>query len=193
MIATLNGTVLEKVKDQLVIDVSGVGYGLIVTNADFSKNMVSSKQKFYIYEHIRETAYDLYGFSELDSKKLFEQLISVKNVGPKVAMAVLDTADASTVRANIASGEVKFLQTAKGVGRRAAEQIVVELRDKVGAMVTEGAEGIVHRAGVGIQDEAMEALMSLGYSAQDAAVALDKIDKDLPPEERIKQALKGKS
>lgn len=191
MILTLSGKVSEKLGEQLVLDVSGVGYGLIVSSADFSSVSSTETVKFYIYEHIRENTYDLYGFLNLESKNLFEQLLSVKNVGPKVAMAVLDTADTNTIKANIASGEVKFLQTAKGVGRRAAEQIVVELRDKVGALVTEGAEGIVNRAGVGLQDEAAEALMSLGYSAQDAAISLEKIDKDLPVEERIKQALRG--
>jgi Holliday junction DNA helicase RuvA len=191
MLATLRGKVAEKLDDTIVIDVSGVGYGLIVTSADYGKSTDNSELKFYIYEHIKENGYDLYGFSSLDSKHLFELLLGVKNVGPKAAMAVLDIADANTVRTNIAAGEVKFLQTAKGVGRRAAEQIVVELRDKVGALVTESAEGVVHRAGVGLQDEAVEALMSLGYSAQDAAQALEKVDKELPIEERIKQALKG--
>ncbi|MCA9333023.1 Holliday junction branch migration protein RuvA [Candidatus Saccharibacteria bacterium] len=191
MIATLRGEVCEKNSDNIVLEVRGVGYGLIVTSADFGKNYKGADNKFYVYEHIRENSHDLYGFSELDSKKLFEQLISVKNVGPKVAMAVLDTADANIVRANIAAGEIKFLQTAKGVGRRAAEQIIVELRDKVGSIVTEGAEGIVNRSGIGIQDEAAEALIALGFSAQDAAIALEKIDDNLSTEDRIKQALKG--
>lgn len=193
MIAILRGMVIEKLDGTIVLDVHGVGYGLIVTSADIGRVAGNFEQKFYIYEHVKENGYDLYGFSELESKRLFEQLISVKNVGPKAAMAVLDIADTNTIRTNIAAGEVKFLQTAKGVGRRAAEQIVVELRDKVGALVTEGAEGIVHRAGVGLQDDAVEALVSLGYSAQDAALALEKVDKELPTEERIKQALKSKS
>ncbi len=191
MIATLNGEVSEKLGGMLVVNVSGVGYGLIVTTRDFSISEAGQAVKFYIYEHIRENSHDFYGFTQLDSKKLFEQLLDVKNVGPKAAMAVLDISDADTIRTNIAAGDVKFLQTAKGVGRRAAEQIVVELRDKVGAMVTETAEGIVGRAGVNSQDEAMEALVALGYSVQDAAVALEKIDKDLTTEERIKQALKS--
>jgi len=192
MIAILTGKVAEKLGDLVVIDVAGVGYGLIVTGADFGLSVVGKDIKFYIYENIRENAYDLYGFSSLESKKMFEQLLGVKNIGPKAAMAVLDIGNVDLVRANIASGDVKFLQTAKGVGRRAAEQIVVELRDKVGALVTEGAEGVVNRAGVNVQDEAVEALISLGYSPQDAAVALDKIDKDLPTEERLKEALKSK-
>lgn len=191
MIATLTGTVSEKLGELVILDVNGVGYGLIVTTPDFGAAAIGSKAKFYIYEHVRENAYDLYGFAELDSKKLFEQLLGVKNVGPKAAMAVLDVAAPGMVRASIAGGDVKFLQTAKGVGRRAAEQIIVELRDKVGAPATGGAEGIVHRAGVNNQDEAVEALVSLGYSPQDASVALDGIDKSLPTEDRIKAALKG--
>lgn len=191
MIATLSGVVKEKIGKKLVLDVGGIGYGLIVTASDFGTATTNSKTKFYIYEHIRESAFDLYGFSTVDSKGLFEQLLGVKNVGPKAAMAVLDIGDTDTVRASIAAGDVKFLQTAKGVGRRAAEQIVVELRDKVGAVVTEGAEGVVNRAGIAPQDEVVEALVSLGYSAQDAIVALEKVDKNLPAEERIKQVLKG--
>ncbi len=190
MIQTLRGRVSEKLGESIVLDVNGVGYGLVVTSQDFGST-TEKETKFYIYENIRENVYELYGFSSLVSKKLFEQLLSVKNVGPKVAMAILDLADPVAIKNNIAAGEVKFLQTAKGVGRRAAEQIVVELRDKVGAMVTENAEGIVNRTGIGLQDEAIEALIALGYSAQDATLALDKIDKELPTEQRIRLALKG--
>lgn len=191
MIATLTGVVGEKLGEIVVLDVRGVGYGLIVATTDYGRFATGEQAKFYVYEHVRENAYDLYGFSELDAKKLFEQLLGVKNVGPKAAMAVLDTGAPAVVRANIASGDVKFLQTAKGVGKRAAEQIVVELRDKVGALVTEGAEGIVNRAGVNLQDEAVVALISLGYTPQDAAVALDGIDSTLSTEDRIKAALKA--
>jgi Holliday junction DNA helicase RuvA len=115
----------------------------------------------------------------------------VKNVGPKVALAVLDIGTAPGVRGAIAAGDVKLLQSAKGVGKRAAEQIVVELRDKVGLASTDAAENIVGRPGVNTQDEALEALVSLGYSPQDAVLALKDIDKDLPTEERVKLALKG--
>ncbi len=191
MIATLTGTVSEKLGELVVLDVQGVGYGIIVTTADYGRAAVGQQAKFYIYEHLRENIHDLFGFSGLDAKQLFEQLLGVKNIGPKAAMAVLDIAAPAVVRANIANGDVKFLQTAKGVGRRAAEQIVVELRDKVGVAVTEGAEGIVNRAGVQLQDEAVEALVSLGYSPQDATVALNKIDLELPTEDRIRLALKG--
>lgn len=191
MIITLRGIIAEKLGQQIVVDVRGVGYGLYVAADDYGTLQIGAEAKLYVYEHIREQAYDLFGFSALSAKQLFEQLLSVKNVGPKVAMAVLDVGNEAAVRSAIANGEVKLLQTAKGVGKRAAEQIVVELRDKVGLGASEAAEGIVTRPGVDTQDEAVEALVSLGYSPADATLALKNIDKTLPTEDRIKQALRG--
>ncbi len=193
MIATLRGTVSEKIGEQVVLDVAGIGHGLSVTAEDYGRLVTSEEVKLYVYEHIREQSYDLFGFVNLDTKKLFEQLLGVKNVGPKVALAVLDIGNAAGVRGAIAAGDVRLLQSAKGVGKRAAEQIVVELRDKVGLGSSDEAEGIVTRPGVISGDEAVEALVSLGYSPQDAAASLKEIDKELPTEERIKLALKGKS
>jgi len=190
MIVMLSGVVGERMADMVVLDVHGVGYGLQVTAEDFGRLPTGETAKLYIYEHIREQAYDLFGFVQLDTKKLFEQLLGVKNVGPKVALAVLDIGTAPAVRGAIAAGDVKLLQSAKGVGKRAAEQIVVELRDKVGLSASDIAEGIVSRPGINTQDEAVEALISLGYTPQDAATALKDIDATLPSEERIKLALK---
>lgn len=192
MIATLSGTVSEKLSDQIVLDIHGVGYGLQVTAEDFGRLATGEPTKLYVYEHVREQSYDLFGFTQLDTKRLFEQLLGVKNVGPKVALAVLDIGTAPGVRGAIAAGDVKLLQSAKGVGKRAAEQIVVELRDKVGLGASDAAEGIVTRPGVNQQDEAVEALVSLGYTPQDAVLSLKDIDSELPTEERIKLALKQK-
>lgn len=192
MIATLKGTVSEKLQAMVVLEVSGVGYGLQVTAEDFGRLAIGEAAKVYVHEHVREQSYDLFGFVQADTKSLFEQLLGVKNVGPKVALAVLDIGTAPAVRGAIAAGDVKLLQSAKGVGKRAAEQIVVELRDKVGLAATDAAEGIVGRPGINTQDEAVEALISLGYSPQDATVALQKIDPLLSPEERITLALKQK-
>lgn len=192
MIATLTGIISEKLPNMVVLDVGGVGYGLQVIAEDFGRLSSGEKAKIYVYEHIREQSHDLFGFVSLDTKYLFEQLLGVKNVGPKVAMAVLDIGSANDVRAAIANGDVKLLQSAKGVGKRAAEQIVVELRDKVGLGASEAAEDIVNRPGANMQDEAIEALIALGYAPQDAAKALKGIDESLPVEERIKFALRGK-
>lgn len=191
MIATLTGRVAEKLGSVVVIECAGVGYGVLMTNSDYSNTLVDSELKVYVYEHIKEDAHDLYGFIRLETKALFQQLLGVKNVGPKVALSVLDIGNSDVVRQAIASGDVKRLQTAKGVGKRAAEQIVVELRDKVGAVVGGEAENIVTRGGVDQADEALQALIALGYSDTDAVIALADIDKKLPTEQRIKLALKG--
>lgn len=191
MIATLSGVVSEKIGSMAVIEINGVGYGALLPVNSLDRLPIGEPVKLYIYEHIKEDIHDLIGFLSLDDRALFEQLLSVKNVGPKVAMAVLDIGAASEVRSAIASGDVKRLQTAKGVGKRAAEQIVVELRDKVGLVASGAAEDIVTRGGVDTADEAVQALISLGYTEIDAMLALKNIDKSLPAEERIKLALKG--
>ena len=191
MIATLSGTISEKFEDLVVLDVAGVGYGLLVTLEDYSRLVAGEPAKLYVHEHIREDSHDLFGFLSRDTQKLFQQLLSVKNVGPKVAVAVLGIGSAAIVRGAIAAGDVKLLQTAKGVGKRAAEQMVVELRDKVGLVAGAEAEGLVTRGGVNTSDEAIQALLALGYSESDAQAALQEIDPSLPVEARIKLALKG--
>ncbi|MDB5168919.1 MAG: ruvA [Candidatus Saccharibacteria bacterium] len=191
MIATLRGIVSERLGDVVVLDVQGVGYGLLTTTEDQSLLINGEETKLYVHEHIREDAHDLYGFTALDTKNLFEQLLSVKNVGPKVALAVLGIGSAARVRGAIAAGDVKLLQTAKGVGKRAAEQMVVELRDKVGLSAGADAESLVTRGGVNLADEAVQALLALGYTDADAVLALQDIDPELSTEERITLALKG--
>jgi holliday junction DNA helicase RuvA len=190
MIVSLRGVVLEKTAEQVVLEVAGVGYGVLATLSDISSMQTGAEAKLYIHENIREDSYDLYGFTANDTKKLFEQLLSVKNVGPKVALAVLGIGPANTVRSAIASGDIKLLQTAKGVGRRAAEQMVVELRDKVGLAAGSEAEQIVSRGGINTADEAVQALLVLGYNEGDAMRALQDINPALSTEERIKEALK---
>jgi Holliday junction DNA helicase RuvA len=191
MIATLEGIISEKIGQMAVVLIGGVGYGVLLPLNSLDRLSVGETAKLYVHENIKEEAHDLFGFLNLDDKRLFEQLLSVKNVGPKVGMSVLDVGSANEVRAAIASGDVKRLQTAKGVGKRAAEQIVVELRDKVGLLSTDSAEDIVTRGGVDAGDEAVMALVSLGYSEVDAVLALKGIDAGLSAEDRIKQALKG--
>lgn len=192
MIATLTGVVAEKLLDIVVLDVQGVGYGLNVASEDYGQLNQGQKAKVYIYEHIREVAHDLYGFIKLDTKKLFEQLLGVNGVGPKMALSILSIGSSDQVRQAIAGGDVKFIQRASGVGKRVAERVVVELKDKVGLEGVElGAAGLLTSETALFQDEAVEALVALGYTPQDAGNALKRIDKTLPVEERIKLVLKG--
>lgn len=193
MIRYLFGEVVSKDVDSVTLDVQGIGYGVMVAVSDYDQLKQGDTVKLFIHEHIREDAYDLYGFVAASNKQLFNQLLSVKNVGPKVALAVLSIGSEDVVRRAIATGDIKLLQSAKGVGKRAAEQMIVELRDKVGLIASEDAESIVTRGGVITTDEAAQALVSLGYSDVDAQLALSKVDPSLPTEERITAALKGKN
>ncbi|HET7630314.1 MAG TPA: Holliday junction branch migration protein RuvA [Candidatus Saccharimonadales bacterium] len=190
MIATLTGKITEAGTGRLILEAAGVGYEVFTTNDVLSKLAPGVEAKLYVHDHIREQSRDLFGFSESSTKQLFEQLLGVKNVGPKAALAILDIGAAGYVRQAIAAGDIKALTAAKGVGKRAAEQVIVELRDKVGGPSGAGADVVIGRPGVDEQDEAVQALISLGYSPQDAATALAKIDKALPTEEKVKQALK---
>lgn len=192
MIATLTGQVAEKIADIVVLDVGGVGYGLLMTGEDYGRLATGTTAKVYIYEHIREQSHDLFGFVTLDTKQLFEQLLGVNGVGPKMALSVLSIGAANDVRAAIASGDVKFIQQAQGVGKRVAERIVVDLKDKVGLESVELAHtGLLQADTLLRKDDAVEALVSLGFSAQDAATALVNVPVDMPLEDRIKMALKG--
>ena len=192
MIATLVGLIAEKLGDVVVVDVSGVGYGVLVTGEDFGQLGVGQKAKLYVYEHIREQSHDLYGFTKLDTKHLFEQLLDVNGVGPRMALNVLSIGHADKVRQAIASGDIKFIQASVGVGKKVAERVVVELKDKVGLASTDLASaGLLQSEAEASKDEAAQALIALGYSLQDATTALAKIDTKLPTEDRVKLALRG--
>jgi Holliday junction DNA helicase RuvA len=191
MITTLTGTVSEHLEGQVVLDVHGVGYGLQVTTEDMGRLASGQQAKLYVYEHIREQAHDLYGFVALDTKQLFEQLLDVNGVGPKMALNILSVGNSADVRVAIAGGDTKFISQAQGVGKRVAERVVVELKDKVGLVgVDLSTTGMLQGENLLMKDEAVEALVSLGYSPQDAAKALQNVDPLLPTEQRITLALK---
>lgn len=188
---TLSGKVAEKLSEIIVIDVSGVGYGILTTAEDYTKLNVGDITKLYIYDHIRENAHDLFGFTMLDTKSLFEQLLNVSGVGPKMALNMLSIGSGESVRLAIANGDVKFIQSANGVGRKLAERVIVELKDKVGLSgIDLDKSGLLQSDSLLLKDEAVQALMGLGYSAQDAALALADVDKKAPTTERVKLALK---
>ena len=174
-----------------MLDVNGVGYGLFMTTEDNGSLSVGQKTKVYVYEHIRENSHDLYGFTNIGTKALFEQLLDVNGVGPRMALSILSLGNVNDVQRAIATGDTKFIQNASGVGKRVAERVVVELKDKLGLEGVElGKTGILQAESVLMKDEAVAALVALGYNPQDAAHALQQVDKKLPSEERIKLALK---
>ena len=152
---------------------------------------MNEKIKLHTYHHIREQNQELFGFSSLAAKRLFELLISVQGIGPKAALAILSISDTETVRSAIASSDTAFIAKATGVGKKTAERVTVDLRDKVGAptVLTNGA--LAPTAEIPANDEALEALMALGFNLQDASEALKNVDANLPTAQRVTLALKG--
>lgn len=193
MIAHIRGIVTEKIAGTIVVDVQGVGYELSVALGDFEAAQNGQEATFYTYHHIREQAEELFGFGSLAAKKLFQILIAVQGVGPKAALAILSLGSSEQVRNALAQGDAGFVQKAAGVGKKTAERIIVDVRDKVGVPTQFGTtDSTLTAPTLGEQpDEAREALMALGYTLADATKALEGIAQDLPTAERVRLALKG--
>lgn len=191
MIAHLKGKIEEKFGNALILDVHGVGYEIMVPTPDFESVKLGEERKFFTYHQVRENAEELYGFSSLSAKKIFELLISVQGIGPKAAIAILSLAEAEEVRNAIANADSAFISKATGVGKKSAERVIVDLRDKVGTPSHYGTTTASLAKDVDAQpDEALDALIALGFPLKEATSALEKVDKTLPVEERIRLALK---
>jgi Holliday junction DNA helicase RuvA len=191
MIAHLKGKIEEKFGNALILDVHGVGYEIMVPTPDFESVKLGEERKFFTYHQVRENAEELYGFSSLSAKKIFELLISVQGIGPKAAIAILSLAEAEEVRNAIANADSAFISKATGVGKKSAERVIVDLRDKVGTPSHYGTTTPSLTKDVDTQpDEALDALIALGFPLKEATSALEKVDKTLSVEERIRLALK---
>lgn len=188
MIAHVLGIVAEKFNNSVIVDVHDIGYEVQVATPDFERALLGESVKFYTYHHIREQSQELYGFSSLAAKKLFELLITVQGVGPKAALAILSLGESGLVRNAIANGDTTFVSKANGVGKRTAERVIVDLSDKVGLAVNYANAPV--QTELNVNDEALEALMALGYNLNDASKALENIPVDLPTAKRVTLALK---
>lgn len=191
MIAHIFGMAVEKTGSSVIVDVNGVGYEIQVTTGDFDDTVIGSNVKFYTYHHIREQSQELFGFPNMVAKKLFEMLITVQGVGPKAALAILSLGDGETVRSAIASSNATFITRASGVGKKTAERVVVDLSDKVGLPTQAGMNEIGNPSLISGNDEALEALMALGFNLNDGMKALEKVPMDLPTAQRVTMALRG--
>ena len=192
MIAHIKGVIAEKFENSVIVDVHGVGYEITITALDYENLTLDQEIKFYTYHSIRENAEELYGFTSLAAKKLFQMLLSVQGIGPKAAIAILSLASPEEVRNAIANADAAFVSKASGVGKKSAERVIVDLRDKVGIPSHYGATVVATKqAAKNEPDEALDALIALGFPLKEATAALEKVDPSLPVEERIKQALKN--
>lgn len=192
MIAHVSGVVAEKFNSSIIVDVHGVGYEVSVALNDFEHALLNEPVKFYTHHHIREQSQELFGFTSLAAKKLFEMLITVQGVGPKAALAILSLGESEVVRNAIANSDAAYITKASGVGKKTAERVVVDLSDKVGMPLyydNKTSTGMTQP--ISHSDEALEALMALGYNLNDATRALEGISTELSTADRVTQALKG--
>jgi Holliday junction DNA helicase RuvA len=195
MISSISGVIKAVNPNAVVVDVGGVGMLIQVPNRVATTLKVGSAANFYTYLVVREDALNLFGFLELIDRDFFELLLSVTGIGPKVAQAILSGSDSSSIATAISSGNLKTLESFPGLGKKGAQRLVLELKDKVTAFASSTAN-----SNLSISNQVENALQGLGYSAKDAANMVNQVlesfkGKDLSSAEILKLALKqvGKS
>ena len=194
----LSGTVAHIEPFLAVIDCGGVGYACRTTSFTLSRIKTGEKAKLYTYLSVREDAMDLYGFASQEERRLFQLLTSVSGVGPKAALAILSSSTPENLALSIITGDEKALTAAQGVGKKIAQRVILELKDKLakGQSISAAGENISGPAVTVIPQnklsEASAALAVLGYSQGEINTALKGIDIDAQPlEQIIRLALKN--
>jgi len=194
MIASLRGKYIYSDLTSVVVECAGVGYKCFVTKNCLT-NLPKSGEDIFLYTHlvVREDAMDLYGFYDLEELKAFKLITSVNGVGAKIGIAVLSELSPSKLFLAIATNDPKTLTLASGVGLKLAQRIVLELKDKVGSseiLPSDEVSAVVGDTAQSSVKEAVEALVSLGYTKGEASLTVAKLDSKLSTDELIKQALK---
>ena len=188
MIARLRGHPAGRSPDGLVLDVNGVGYLVAATPGVMRRATAGAEITVETYLHVREDALQLYGFADADERELFVHLLTVSGIGPKVALAVVSGSPSAELRKAIVLGDHARFQAIPGIGKKTAERIVLELKEKVGS---DSAQALSTAGETPGHLVARDALVELGYSVLDAERALADVDPDLPAEERVRLALRG--
>ena len=182
MISRLRGKAVAWDADGLVLDVNGVGYRLFATPAAVKKADGADEVVLETHLHVREDAMQLFGFADADERELFEQLLSVSGVGPKVALAIVSGYSPGELRRAIVREDDALFQSIPGIGKKTAQRVVLELKEKMGSAADASAPNV--------DLVARDALVELGYTLADADRALAGVDPELPPEQRVREALR---
>jgi Holliday junction DNA helicase RuvA len=185
MISRLRGKLAGRTADGFVLDVNGVGYLLAATPGAVRAAEGGSEAVVETYLHVREDALQLYGFADAAERQLFLHLLTVAGIGPKVALAIVSGSPAADLRRAIVLQDAARFQAIPGVGKKTAERIVLELKEKIA-----GDLEVVPVAGGGVDATARDALVELGWTPVEAERALAETDPEAPPEERVRQALR---
>ena len=172
MIASIRGEVLDVALDHVVIEAAGVGYKLMATPSTLATLRRGSEARLITAMIVREDSQTLYGFPDSDARDLFLTLLGVSGVGPKIALATLAVYDAPALRQALADGDVTALTRVPGIGKRGAERLVLELRDKIGPVLPSTGAAV---NGHGVRGPVVEALVGLGFAAKQAEEATDKV------------------
>lgn len=185
MIAALRGTPMARRPDGLVLEVGGVGYLLQVTPRALRRASRAGEVTLETYLHVREDTLQLFGFADADERELFELLLSVQGVGPKVALAMVSGSPPAELRRAVVLEDTARFEAIPGIGRKTAQRVVLELKEKLGpvAEVVGAGDSAPHLV-------ARDALVGLGYTVQEAERALAEVDPELTPEERVRLALR---
>ena len=190
MISRLRGKPVAHDAEGLVLDVGGVGYRVHATPSAIRKADGADETVVETHLHVREDALQLYGFADVAERELFTRLLGVSGIGPKVALAVVSSAPPGELRRAIVLQDPARFQAIPGIGKKTAERIVLELKEKLGSEEVvalpslPGAPSSSHIV-------ARDALVELGYSVIEAETALAPVDPELPPEERVREALRS--
>jgi Holliday junction DNA helicase RuvA len=186
MISQLRGRPVAQGPDGLVLDVNGVGYLLAATPSALRRADGAGEVVLETYLHVREDALQLYGFADSAERELFEHLLSVSGVGPKVALAIVSGSSPLELRRAIVLEDTARFEAIPGIGRKTAQRVVLELKEKVGSTAIAPEPS----GGTSTHVVARDALVELGYTLLDAERALAEVDMDLPPAERVRLALR---
>ncbi len=188
MIAKLRGKIIDKKPTEIVIDVNGVGYQVFISFNTFEDiPELNANTELFTYLSVRENSLTLFGFSTMSEKIVFEKLISVSGVGPKLAQSILSGIQTNELVDAIAAGDKSRLVAIPGVGRKTAERLVIELKDKMDSVDTE--TGYVHEGVSLIKNDAVNALIALGYNKKTAELTVRKI-LDLQPDISLEELIK---
>lgn len=187
MIAHLKGKIIHIGERFAVIETGGVGYKVSIPSESLQTiAKISGEVEVWTYLAVRENALDLYGFRDKTELDFFELLITVSGIGPKTALSILSVTTINNLRQAIGSGETSHLTKISGIGKKVAEKIVLELRDKIDFLESEKDSGNMRD-----ESDALEGLQALGFSEREAREALKKLPKEISkPSDKIKQALK---
>lgn len=185
MIARIEGIIVHVADKFIIVDVSGVGYKLYITTDALASSILGDHASFWVHTAVRENSIDLYGFKSVNELSFFELLLDVSGIGPRSALAILAIAPIDTLKRAIATGDTGYLNKVSGIGKKTAEKIIIELRDKLADYKNNDTPGLLRD-----ESDIIEALKSLGYSQNEARDALKKVPPTtLGTNARIKEAL----